>query len=248
MRETLDSLLDRYEDKVREVNNVLIETPYFYKTDNENLFYFLRRHFEAFRTFFEKHFGWTLYMDAKCARVYKDRWYNDAVTPSQRELFELTRRDECIAFMLLLEFFEQQIDIQGVTVDEKENLRFRYGDLLEHVHTRIGELFEDARKQQLYTEEYVQSRVLGAIMPKLEKYRFLMRIPPPRETEVSREDTIYEALPALYHYNAVRLSRGIFEQTGDVPTAIEVEAEDEAPAEEPGDQTEPMTFVEGAES
>ena len=99
--------------------------------------------------------------------------------------------------MLLLEFFEQQIDIQGVTVDERDNLRFRYGDLLEHVHARIQELFDDPAKKERYTEDYVRSRVLGMIMPKLERFRFLIKIPPPRDNEVSREDTIYEAQPAL---------------------------------------------------
>jgi len=229
MSKALDNLMERYGDRVREVTNVLVETPYFYKSDNENLFFFLRRHAEVLKTFFDRYFGWTLYLDAKCARVYKDRWYNTAVNPSQRELFELTRRDECIGFMLLLEFFEQQIDIQGVTVDERDNLRFRYGDLLEHVHMRIHELFEDETRRKSYTEEAVRARVLGPLMPKLEKFRFLDKVPPPRETEITREDTIYEALPALYHYNAVRLSRGIFEDLAD-------EASEPVPADEANDE------------
>lgn len=211
MSNGLDGLLDRHGDRVHQVTNVLVESPYFYKSDNENLFYFLRRHQKEIAQFFAKYFNWELYVDGKCARVYKDRWYNEAINPSRRDLFNFTRRDECIAFMLLLEFFEQQIDIQGVTVDEKENLRFRYGDLLEHVHVRIHELFEDADKAKRYTEDYVRARVLGAVMDRLERYRFLLRIPPPRDSEVTREDTIYECLPALYHYNAVRLSKGVFE-------------------------------------
>ncbi|MDJ0838582.1 MAG: DUF2398 family protein [Acidobacteriota bacterium] len=231
MNNALDALMDRHADKVRAVANILVESPYFYKTDNENLFYFLRRHQREFAGFFEKFFEWTLYVDTKCARVYKDRWYNEAVNPSQRELFNFTRRDECIAFMLLLEFFEQQIDIQGVTVDERENLRFRYGDLLEHVHQRIHELFEDERKKAHFTEEYVRARVLGAIMPRLEKYRFLLKIAPPKDGEVHRLDTIYEALPALYHYNAVRLSKGIFEHYDEEPIEIPAAEEDDSDGE-----------------
>ena len=215
MKNPLNNLIDSHAEKVQGVTNYLVESPYFYKTDHENLFFFLRRHQKEFTAFFEKFFGWTLYVDSKCARVYKDRWHNEAITPSMRELFNFTRRDECIAFMLLLEFFETQIDIQGVTVDEKDNLRFRYGDPLEHVHCRMGELFQDSEKQAAYSEEQVRARVLGAIMPRLEKYRFLAKITPPKEGEVNRLDTIYEALPALYHYNAVRLSRGIFEELGE---------------------------------
>ena len=228
MSNALDTLMDRHADKVRAVSNLLVESPYFYKTDNENLFYFLRRHQREFTQFFERFFGWALYVDTKCARAYKDRWYNDAVSPSQRELFNFTRRDECIAFMLLLEFFEQQIDIQGVTVDERENLRFRYGDLLEHVHHRLHELFEDESKKAHFTEEYVRARVLGAIMPRLEKYRFLLKLAPPKEGEVHRLDTIYEAMPALYHYNAVRLSRGVFEGYSEEPMENPLVAEAEA--------------------
>lgn len=143
MSESLEDLMSRNGDKVREVTNYLVESPYFYKEDNEYLFFFLRRHQKPFAKFFKSYFGWSLYIDAKCARVYKDRWYNEAIWPSHRELFTFTRRDECIGFMLLLEFFEHQIDIQGVTVDDKDNLRFRYGDLLEYTHARFQELFDD---------------------------------------------------------------------------------------------------------
>lgn len=224
MSEQLDDLISRHGDKVREVTNYLVESPYFYKMDNEYLFFFLRRHQKAFSRFFKTFFGWTLYIDGKCARVFKDRWYNEAIWPSQRELFNFTRRDDCIGFMILLEFFEHQIDIQGVTIDDKDNLRFRYGDLLEYEHVRFQELFDDPAKKELYNEEYVRSRVLTNIIPKLEKYRFIKKVPPPKNEDISLQDTLYEALPALYHYNANRLSRGIFEEYEDPVAAAEMKA------------------------
>jgi hypothetical protein len=53
-------------------------------------------------------------------------------------------------------------------------------------------------------------------MPTLERYRFVKRIKPPADIRLNREtDTIYEALPALYHYNAGRLSRSITEGGND---------------------------------
>lgn len=217
MSDSLDDLMSRNGDKVREVTNYLVESPYFYKEDNEYLFFFLRRHQKPFAKFFKSYFGWSLYIDAKCARVYKDRWHNEAIWPSHRELFTFTRRDECIGFMLLLEFFEHQIDIQGVTVDDKDNLRFRYGDLLEYTHARFQELFDGTDSASSYTEEAIRARVLHAIVPKLEKYRFLRRIPPPSNEEVSLQDTLYEALPALYHYNANRLHRGIYDDIEETP-------------------------------
>ena len=44
-------------------------------------------------------------------------------------------------------------------------------------------------------------------MPQLEKHRFLKKIPPPRDELIGESDTIYEALPALYHYNVARLAQ-----------------------------------------
>ena len=53
---------------VRAVLNILLESPYFYKTDDERLFLVLMRYKRAFEAFFDKFFGWSLVMDAKCAR------------------------------------------------------------------------------------------------------------------------------------------------------------------------------------
>lgn len=206
MSDSLDQLALRHGDKVRELLNVLVEAPYFYKTDNEPLFYFLNRHKRVFEKFYDQFYGWKLYLDGKCARVYKDQWYNRKITPANRDLFDFTRRDEAIAFMVLLEFFEKQIDEQAMTVDEKQNLRFRYGDLLEYVHRRFMELFKD---DQRYSGEYVRGRALGPIMPKLERFRFLEKVPAPPDELVGNDDTIYEALPALYHYNTNALSKFI---------------------------------------
>ncbi len=206
MSDTLEQLAARHGDKVRDLLNYLVESPYFYKTDNETLFYFLNRHKRVFEKFYEQLYGWKLHLDGKCARVYKDQWHNKAITPANRDIFDFTRRDEAIAFMALLEFFEKQIDEQAMSVDEKQNLRFRYGDLLEYTHRRFHELFGSDTK---YTGEYVRARALGPIMPKLERFRFLDKVPVPPDEMVGGDDTIYEALPALYHYNTTALSQYI---------------------------------------
>ena len=96
-----------------------------------------------------------------------------------------------------------------MTVEDRDNLRFRIGDLLIYTHRRFHELFPEEAGEK-YTEEYVRGNLLRHIMPVLERYRFVKRITPPSDMRLDRDtDTIYEALPALYHYNAGRLSRSI---------------------------------------
>ncbi len=210
----LTKMLDRSGDKVRAVLNILIESSCFYVTDQKELFYYLRRYRREFTEFFDKMYGWQLSMDSKCARVFKREWHNPAITSANRALFNFRKRDECLAFMMLLEFFEQQLEENGMTVEDKQNIRFRFGDLLGHVHLRFQELFpKDAER---YTEEYVRNKALKPIMPELEKYRFLKRMKPPEDLRASSKELIYEALPAIYYYNTTTLSRILPELQEDI--------------------------------
>jgi hypothetical protein len=223
----LARLLERSGDKVRAVLNIMVESPYFYCDDHPDLFFFLKRHRQEFGEFFTTFYGWTLLMDSKCARAYKAEWHNTAIALSSRTLFSFTKRDECLAFMMILEFYEHQLEENGMTVEDKENLRFRFGDLLTHVQRRFALCFPDTAPSPLggakaspYTEEYVRAKILKPILPELERYRFLKRIAPPDDLTASDDDLIYEALPALYHYNANALSRIIPElQQAEEPPA-----------------------------
>ena len=170
MEPELARLLDRSGDRVRAVLNVMVESPYFYSSDDQDLFFFLKRHRREFTEFFKVFYGWTLLMDSKCARVYKADWYNPAISPAARTMFNFTRRDECLAFMMLLEFYEHQLEENGMTVEDKDNLRFRFGDLLGHVHRRFGECLSG--KKETYSEDFVRAKILRPIMPELERYRF----------------------------------------------------------------------------
>jgi len=200
----LERLLDRNGDRVRAVLNILLESPYFYSSDDQELFFFLKRHRREFTDFFSTFYGWTLLMDAKCARVYKEHWHNTEIGVAARTMFNFTRRDDCLAFMMLLEFFELQLEENGMTVEDK-NLRFRFGDLLGHVQRRFVECFPD--KSDSYPEDAVRAKILKPIMPELERYRFVKRIKPPDDLTAADDDLIYEALPALYHYNGTALGR-----------------------------------------
>ncbi len=203
------TLLQQQPARVQAVLNILVESPYFYKTDHEDLFFFLRRHQKEFAAFFQAHFNWELTLDNKCARLYKPDWFNPQITPANRDMFNFTKRDECIGFMLLLEFFEQRLEEESASVEDAENLRFRFGDFLRYARGRFVELFP--AQAEAYSEEAVRARALRPIMPQLEKYRFIEKIDPPADEPVEYDDTIFEALPALWHYNVHRLSRPVAE-------------------------------------
>jgi hypothetical protein len=203
MTSSFTNLLGRQPERVRAVLNLLVESPYFYREDEEDLFFFLRRYRSTFEEFYAECYGWRLLVDDKCARVFKERWYNRDITESNRDMFGFRRRDECLAFMMLLEFFEHQIEEHAMSTDERDNLRFRFGDLLQYCQQRFVGLFPDDGR---YTEDHVRGKILRSIMPVLERYRLLRKLPPPPDMQVAFGDTIFEAMPALYHYNANRLN------------------------------------------
>ena len=200
---------DATAQQIRAALNILLESPYFYLADDERVFRTVQRHRQAFAAFFEKMFGWRLVMDSKCIRLYKPKWYNEAITQANRDLFGFTRRDACIGFLLLLEFFEREAREQGVTTEDRENLKFRFGDWLEYSAARFRQLFPD--KQEAYTDEKVR-QILREIMPSLERYRFLRKMRPSADEAVGEAETIYEALPALWHYQANQLVESVTPQ------------------------------------
>jgi len=207
MEHELARLLPRNAERVQAVLNVLLESPYFYAADDQDLFLFLRRYRSEFSEFFKNYYGWTLILDAKCARLHKPQWYNRAITPKNRALFSFSKRDECLAFMILLEFFEQQLEENGMTVEDKDNLRFHFADLLDYSCRRFQELFPE--QEARYSQEFVRAKILKPVMPELEKHRFLTRLKPPEDLQEAVQDPIYEAMPALYHYNGAALARMI---------------------------------------
>ena len=190
------------EQKVQKILNILLEAPYFYREDDLSLFLFLSKYKRAFAGFFRKFYGWDLIVEFKCARLYKPAWYNERVTEVNRDMFNFTKRDECVAFLLLLEFFERELQEQAVSTDDKENLRFLFGSFLSFAGGRFREVFP--ARTAYYTDEQVR-KVVRAIMPTLLKYRFLREIPR-GDDDGEDGDTIYECLPALWLYKGERLA------------------------------------------
>jgi hypothetical protein len=175
---------------------VLLEAPFFYREDDPDLFAYLRRHQKAFREFYRDLYGWELVVDTRGARLFKDQWHNPALKPSQHDVFDLTRRDDCIAFLLVLEFHEHLLDERNASLDDPEPLRFEFGELLDFATSRMAEELGESAPGQ----DDVR-RILRGVVPNLLRFRFLRELVPERDDTVDRENLIYECMPALYLYN-----------------------------------------------
>lgn len=188
------------QDKVRRINNVLLESPFFYRDDDEDLFLYLRRNKAAFRSMFDTYFGFELVVEPRCARLLKSRWCNRAIKPTQQDVFDLTRRDDCIAFLLVLEFYEHLLDQQNLSVDDAEPPRFYFGDLFEFARERFAEEQGDAAPDDTQVR-----KTLRRLVERLLRYRFLRELAPEADDDVDRDNLIYECLPGLYCYDVRRL-------------------------------------------
>jgi len=183
--------------------NVLVEAPFFYREDDPDLYHFLRRHRAAFTRFYAELYGWELVVEERMARLYKTRWYNRALKPSQHDVFDLTRRDDCLSFLLVLEFHEHLLDERNASIDDPEPLLFRFGELFEFSRRRLSEELGGAAPE----DEGVR-KLLRRLMPMLLRYRFLRELPPePGERgTVERDEWLYQCMPALHGYDVRALS------------------------------------------
>lgn len=212
--------------KVRAVLNVLLEAPFFYKDDDPELFAFLRRNLAEFQRFYSELYGFRLVVDGRAARLYKPRWYNGALKPSQHDVFDLTRRDECIAFLLVLEFYEHLLDERNVDIDDTEGLRFEFGALFSFARGRLAAVHPGEPPG----DDEVRRQLRG-LMPTLLRYRFLREVPPSREEREGLEPDrfLYECLPALHHYDVRVLGRSLLSEALQADVATESSPDDEEP-------------------
>jgi hypothetical protein len=197
---------DRYLDQlniqyVRALLNILMESPFFYRTDDVDLFGYLRSHQDDLLQFFSHYFGWELYVDRRVARVIKPREYNDALRPSQRDLFDLTRRDECVVYLLLIEYYEKLLRDLNLTYDDEGALRFLLADFVQYCIERFTEELGEGRP-----EDRVVLDACRSMFPKLIRYRFLEQVEredAERDEQLPagmREHVMYEFLPGIHCY------------------------------------------------
>ena len=230
----------RGRERVRAVLNVLTESTFFYKEDDPDLFFFLRRNQAAFRELFENYFGWRLHLDRQCARLLKERQYNEALRPSQRALFDLRRRDECLLFAVLLEFHEEEGQRQGVTPDDDRYLRFLLADFITFAIRRCREELGEATPPE--------GRIFEATRPlfeQLERHRFV-RLVDHKQTEAGEdlpagmaEHLLYEFLPGIRCYDPSLAARSVVLRTYRSSPGDELDGGDaEASAGPDGETTE----------
>ena len=215
--------------RVRGVLNCLTESAFFYRDDDPDLFDYLRRHRAEFERFLGDHFDWDLHVDRKVARLYKREQFNKALTPKQRNIFDLTRRDECIHFMLLLEFYEMQLAAQNVHFEHDEDLNFVLADFVDHAVARYRKELGDGAPTDREILVHIQS-----LFRELEKHRFI-RLLERADVDAAEsviagqtEHLLYAFLPGIRCYDPSRLSRTVFETSYGLAAAGE-EGEDQAP-------------------
>jgi hypothetical protein len=193
--------------RVTSILNVLTEAPYFYRDDDPDLFQFLRRNRAEFERFYRDLYDWELVVDGRTAKLYKGRWYNRALRPTQHDAFDLTRRGDCLGFLLVLEFYERLLEQSNLASDDAESPRFAFGELFEFARARLHE--ELSPRGSTPTDEDVR-KILRGLWPALVRFRFVREIPRDDGTSDDGDDdhVLYEALPALHHYDVRKLAPG----------------------------------------
>lgn len=155
-------------EKAQRVLNVLLESPFFYRDDDVDLFGLLRRRQALFQEFFEVFLGWELYVDHQVARLIKPKTFNPQLKPSQRHVFRVTGRHQYVLFILLLEFYQHQADEQNVDLEREPDVRFVLADFVEFAFKRYREELGSAMP-----EESVVLGEMRSLFKKLEQHRFI---------------------------------------------------------------------------
>jgi len=198
--------------KARRVLNMLLESPFFYRGDDVDLFGLLRRRQSLFREFFDTFFGWELHVDEHVARLIKNDVTNPALRPSQRHIFHISGRIQYVLFSLLLEFHQRQADAQNVDIEKEPEVRFVLADFVQFVFERYrSELGEQAPNDQELLD------AMRRLFSELERCRFIAE----RErqgvveaqgraaafTDEGMDHVLYALLPGLRCYRSEVLTR-----------------------------------------
>jgi hypothetical protein len=145
------------------------------------------------------------------ARLFKGEPANPRLPPSGRDLFHLTRRDECLLFVLLLEFHEQELSRQNLHYERDDDARFLLEDFVRFAFARARELLAERAPPDAKLVEGI-----SALFAKLERHRFIAEVQ--REEAAAgesmpegiREHVLYQALPGLHAYDPSAITRSVF--------------------------------------
>ena len=217
-------------ERAKAILNILLESPFFYRDDNLDLFETLRRRKSVFADFVESFFGWELYVDNHVARLVKPKVFNSELKPTQRHIFRLSGRHEFILFVLLLEFHQRQADEQNIDLEKSDEVRFVLGDYFEFVFQRYR---DESACEEPVTEEKI-FETCRVLFKKLEQFRFIaVRQKQGRVkeqglkygfTDKGKDDVMYALLPGLRCYRAEALTQTDFDPSATAD--LESDAED----------------------
>lgn len=155
-------------EKAQRILNVLLESPFFYRDDDVDLFGLLRRRQALFQEFFEIFFGWELYVDQQVARLIKQKTFNPQLKPAQRHVFHVTGRHQYVLFILLLEFYQHQADEQNVDLEREAEVRFVLADFVEFAFKRYREELGSGMPEEAFILSEMRS-----LFKKLAHHRFI---------------------------------------------------------------------------
>ncbi len=198
--------------KARRILNILMESLFFYREDDVDLFGLLRRRQSLFRDFFYEFFGWQLYVDDRLARLVKNDVCNPALRPSQRHIFHISGRLQFVVFSLLLEFHQQQADAQNIDLDREPEVRFVLADFVQFVFERY--------RRELGDQAPAEQEVLNAmrqVFRELQRFRLIAERerqgvvetvgPAAAFTHEGMDHVLYALLPGLRCYRPEALTR-----------------------------------------
>jgi hypothetical protein len=214
-------------DKIGRVNfqavlNILTESPFFYAADDPVRFVFLRRNETAFKKFFEKYFGWRLYADSKMARLIKDKNFNPALKSVHRDYFKLSGRNECLLFLVLLEFYEHECSEQAYSNDDSEPLRFIYADFFSFTRRILAEHFSG----QIPADREIDTAA-RQLLKKLQHFRLLRVVEVVEDTDANlHQNMLIEVLPGLNCYEGRKIAEALSNDSDEVTMQQDDEEDD----------------------
>jgi hypothetical protein len=173
-------------------------------------------------------------IETRFARLYKPRWHNTSLKRSQHGLFSLTRKDDCVAFILVLDFYERLLEERGASVDDVAPIRFEMSELFAHAKERLA---RTARAAAADGDDAASARGASApspgaqpdtmdddgirrlfrdLVPQLLRCRFLREVPREREDAsdgdaLGSERMLYECLPGLHAYDVRALDEAVLQ-------------------------------------
>lgn len=226
--------------KARRILNILLESPFFYREDDVDLFGLLRRRQSLFRDFFNEFFEWELYVDDRLARLIKSKVFNHALRPAQRHIFHLSGRLQFVVFSLLLEFHQQQADVQNIDLDREPEVRFVLADFVQFVFERYRSELGDQMPQQ---EELLNA--MRHVFRELQRFRLIAERerqgvvetngPTAAFTQDGMDHVLYALLPGLRCYRPEVLTREDLLMNSKTSATIDTTDEDQVATDDEDD-------------